>query len=153
MKKYILLIAPINAASGYGLEVYMSLSELVPQSEVIVVARLTNVRSWRERDTDLGQGTLRVTRSVLGKYAAGDSLVLMWENPAMLACPRNEHRDTKGKSFIWMLQIRDNGEVVTGSDQLVRDVSDEREIDSILRANPVFLKVVKGHSAGSSAVL
>lgn len=119
------------------------LEELLKRTDVIVVARLTEVREktkrridWsalRVKGTDYGSGTLVVTEVIRGSAKLGAKLRLEWSNDSKLACPRVEHAPYKGQTMIWLLQKSTNGAVRADYPGRVLDAKNRGELDALLK--------------------
>ncbi|MES2765719.1 MAG: hypothetical protein V4642_07625, partial [Bacteroidota bacterium] len=135
----------------------MQLEDLVRESEVMVIADLSEIKNWDETINDYeviqhASGILSVRRAIWGKYKSGDRITLYWSNNSSISCPRNEHHDTKGKNYIWMLRYDDDGKLITGTNQRVRQLDEESQIDSLLKEHPFFMKGLSGYYPENSSV-
>ena len=84
------------------------LQELVPVSDLAVVARLVDVVEHTEEGVDYGRGTLVVEEIVFGR-TEHKRLTLLWQNPSELACPRIEHRELADLRALWLLTVDKDG--------------------------------------------
>lgn len=156
MKKILSLLIFLCAFKASASEIHLELEELVRESETIVIADLSEIKKWDEKineyeEMQYASGILTVRKSIWGKYKSGDRIALHWRNRSTVMCPRNEHGDTKGQNYIWMLSFDDEGKLITGTNQRVRKLEEEAQIDSLLKRHPYLMKSMRGyHPEGSS---
>src|SRR5437899_932571 len=119
-------LAFLVVATAFAEWAYVATKDLLKQTDLIVVARLTGVKEARKKEgkyeMDYGSGTLTVSEVVLGVATNGQKLKLEWVNAAMIACPRVEHRQHSDKTLIWLLQRTTNGAVMAGYPGRVLDL-------------------------------
>ena len=136
----VLLIIVPTAIAMWAL---VPLKELLEKTDVIVVARLTEVRhttkpSWftsvlrNQRRIDYGSGTLTVTEVIRGSAKMGDKLRLEWSNDSRLICPRVEHGFHKDQTMIWLLQTSTNATVRADYPGRVLDLKSRGELDALI---------------------
>jgi hypothetical protein len=123
-----LLVLVPPAVAMWGV---VPLETLLRESDVIVVAKLTDVRKTKEQNVDYGSGTLTVTEVLRGKPKAGDQLRLEWAN--RWACPRLYHERHQSKTMIWLLQTSTNGTVSANYPWRVLEVTNRAALDELLR--------------------
>jgi hypothetical protein len=125
----LLLIAPTTIAN----ERFISLKELVKSSDVIVEARLSQVKEYTRKSIDYGSGSLVVTKVIRGKAKVGSKLRLEWRNHHMLVCPRVEHGSRAGYTLTWLLRKDKNGAFQTiGSSSVLEKGS--KELQKVLKS-------------------
>jgi len=136
----VLLIIVPTAMANWAL---VPLEDLLKKTDVIVVARLTEVRErtkrridwdkFRVTGTDYGSGTLTVTEVIRGSAKVGDKLRLEWSNDSGVACPRVEQAPHKDKMLIWLLQGSTNGAVRADYPRRVLGLGSRSELDALLK--------------------
>lgn len=136
----LLIIVP----TAIAMWAWIPLEELLKRTDVIVVARLTDVRTTtkpsrltsvlrNQERVDYGSGTLTVTEVVRGSAKIGDKLRLEWSNPSGLICPRVEHAPYKSQTMVWLLQTSSNGAVRADYPGRVLDPKSRSELDALLK--------------------
>jgi hypothetical protein len=106
-----LAVLLIGVPAAVAMWASVPLQDLLKETDVIVVARLSGVREITRERVDYGFGTLAVTEVIRGSAKAGDKLRLEWSNVSGLICPRLELSPCEGKTMIWLLQTSTNGAV------------------------------------------
>jgi hypothetical protein len=109
------------------------LEALLKKTDVIVVARLTDVRETTKERLDHGSGVLTVTELIGGNAKVGDKLRLEWSNESEVICPRVEHASFKDQTVIWLLQTSTNGTVRADHPGRVLDPKSRGELDALLK--------------------
>ena len=111
----------------------ISLKDLLKETDMIVVATLTNVTETTTNRVEYSSGTLVVGEVIRGNVKTGDRLQLRWENSSDIACPRIEHASQKGKTVIWLLQSSTNNTVSANYPGRVLEMKLRPELDQLLR--------------------
>lgn len=96
----LLVCVPAAARASWA---YVSVAQLVRESDLVVVGTLRDVRGWTADGEDYGEGRIDVREVIRGEAAPGDSLLLKWSNASANICPRVEHKDDAGTEGIWLL--------------------------------------------------
>jgi hypothetical protein len=109
------------------------LEVLLKHTDVIVVARLSEVSKTTRNRVDYGSGTLTVTEILRGKAKAGDKLRLEWSNHSDIVCPRVEHEPYNGQTMIWLLQTSSNGTVRADYPGRVLNIKKRAELNKLLK--------------------
>lgn len=81
--------------------------DLLPETELVVVASMSNVEGWTTPEGRHGKGILTVSESLCGSNAKAGPLTVTWVSRAI--CPSVNFSDTKGEQFIWFLQKMEDG--------------------------------------------
>ncbi len=110
---FIILVVSYNAFAKWG---FVSLDELVKESDLIVIGTLQSVSEYSKEDTDYGEGMILIEKVVSGNIKtingfplkAGDKIQLKWQNLSMIACPRVEHKGSENKKEIWLLTVEND---------------------------------------------
>ena len=127
----VVLFALIPA--GFAEWASVSLKDLLKETDLIVVARLTNVSEVTTNSVDYGSGTLTVTEVIRGSAKTGDKLRLEWSNLSGLACPRVEHKGHKDQTLIWLLQSSTNKVVTADYPDRVLELKRRAELNELLK--------------------
>lgn len=136
----IFLLSALTARAGF--EVPMSISELLAQTDVVVVGRLTKVEKWAVDQIDYGEGTIQVTEVLFG-VTYTKNLTLRWENQQYTS-GRLDFEDTGGTQYVWLLwRARDGTFRVRHSHQKA-PLKERSEIV------PAIEKMKAGHEGGSA---
>jgi hypothetical protein len=113
----------------------------VRDSEIIVVAELGEIKNWDDEKYNVWSGLLTVKKSIWGSYKSGDQITFIWRHRRGLITSNDENYSyLRGKSRIWMLSFDDEGNLITGGNERVRELEEEAEIDRLLKAHPYFMK-------------
>ncbi len=119
--------------AGFAKWASVSLKELLKETDLIVVARLTDVSEVTTNSVDYGSGTLTVTEVIRGSGKNGDKLRLEWSNATGLICPRVEHRGHKDQTLIWLLQSSTNTVVTADYPGRVLELKQRAELYKLLK--------------------
>ena len=119
--------------AGFAIWASVPLKELLKETDLIVVARLTDVSSVTRNRVDYGSGTLTVTEVIRGSAKAGDKLRLKWSNASGLVCPRVEHEGHKDQTLIWLLQSSRSKAVTANYPGRVLELKQRAELDQLLK--------------------
>lgn len=126
----VLLIVVPPATAKWAL---VPLDDLLKETDIIVVARLTEVRETTKKTTKYCSGTLTVTEVIRGNAKVSEELRLKWSNDRDIVCPRVEHAPYKGNPMIWLLQTSTNGAVRADYPGRVLDPKSRSELDMLLK--------------------
>jgi hypothetical protein len=129
----ILAISVFLVAFARGDWAHISTEELLKKTDLVVVARLTDVREFTRGDTDYGIGILVVSDIMRGDSKIDRRIKLEWSNPSQLACPRVEHRHNVGKSLIWLLEKSRSGGVSANHPWRVISLEEKPRVSALLR--------------------
>ncbi|MGC3960637.1 MAG: hypothetical protein QM813_22700 [Verrucomicrobiota bacterium] len=134
-RKYLACLAALFCFVPAGLAIWahVSLKELLKETDLIVVARLTNVSEVTTNRVDYGSGTLTVTEVIRGSAKTGDKLRLEWSNSSGIVCPRVEHRGHKDQTLIWLLQASTNKVVTADYPGRVLELKQRAELNKLLK--------------------
>jgi hypothetical protein len=142
MKRVVLILSflvvcstPLSAMWGY-----VSIEELVQNSDLIVVGTLDNVSEYSQNGIDYGEGTITVDEVIWGAAGPGDLLTLKWQNASNLVCPRVEHRDNQKRTAIWLLIHEDA--VVYATYGRVVDLAERSKVEQSLVKDKVRLRPI-----------
>ena len=124
-------IAGANCLSGSGEEI--PLSELAKRSEPIVIGTLTEVRGYSTNGVDYGFGKITVTETVWSKKSVPTNIVLKWQNPTGLACPRDEYAGAENLKLIWFLSLDKDGNAVGGVSTRVFFIEQKDEVLKLIK--------------------
>lgn len=113
---FIILAVSYNAFAKWG---FVSLDELIKESDLIVTGTLQSVSEYSKEDTDYGEGIILIEKVVSGNVKTingfplktGDKIELKWHNLSMIACPRVEHKWSENKKEIWLLTVENDKSV------------------------------------------
>jgi hypothetical protein len=83
------------------------IADLLPETDLVVVASMSNVEGWTTPQGRHGKGVLTVSESLSGSHAKGGTVTVTWVSRAI--CPSVNFSDTKGEEFIWFLQKMEDG--------------------------------------------
>lgn len=119
--------------AGFAIWASIPLKEVLKKTDLIVVARLTNVSAVTRNHVDYGSGTLTVTEVIRGSAKAGDKLRLKWSNASGLVCPRVEHEGHKDQTLIWLLQSSTSKAVTANYPGRVLELKRRAELDLLLK--------------------
>ena len=86
----------------------LSTAELLAQTDVVVVGRLTNVKEWSADKVDYGEGTIEVTESLLGALPDTKKVTLRWSN-RQYTSGRLDFKETGKLEFVWLLWRAQDG--------------------------------------------
>ncbi len=125
------------------------LEDLLKQTDVIVVARLTSVVTTTKEAIDYSSGTLVVSEVLRGSAKAGQKLNLEWSNFTGLACPRVENCHHTNRAMIWLLQNSSNASVSADYPGRVLDLERRMELEALLSA-PAGSKKQAAHTPKST---
>lgn len=131
----LLLALPASARASWA---YVSVEELVQETDLIVVGTLRDVSEHTAADVDYGQGRIEVREVIWGKVSPGDSLLLKWSNPSGVICPRVEHDSNRGEG-IWLL-TREGEAVAADYPGRFVEMSERRRVEAALARSPVVLR-------------
>ncbi len=139
-----LLVRPLPS---FAMGVIFSVDDLVPQSDLIVVGKLTNVSEYSSDGMDYGLGRIVVSEVIWGTAAPGDWLDLRWQNETGLVCPRIEHSSAISQEGIWLLTRSPDGTV--RADDWGRFVAlDQRtEVERAIARHPICVRSANYHDA------
>jgi uncharacterized protein YecT (DUF1311 family) len=131
MKRLLLLLLAV-CTPVFGMWALVPLSDLVRESDTIVIGTLAEVKEWTKDRVDYGSGTL-VVREVLKGTPKTNPLRLVWQNPSDLVCPRMEHSDSGGNALVWLLQTNaSDGSVAADYPGKVLDLSERAKVEAEL---------------------
>ena len=133
---FLLLGLPASVRAEWA---YVSVEELVQESDVIVVGTLRDVTEYTADNTDYGQGRIEVREVIWGAVSPGDSLTLKWQNASAIACPRVEHRHNADEEGIWLL-TRDGDAVNANYPGRFVELSERTKVEAALARSPVVLR-------------
>jgi hypothetical protein len=138
----LILIAalPVLSSAMWG---YISLEELVQDSDLILVGTLGGVAEFSRDGTDYGEGVITVEEVIWGNVSPGDTLTLKWQNPHELVCPRVEHRHNQNVKAIWLLTVEAGHDVRANYPGRFVELADRRKVERILRRKNVCLRAAK----------
>lgn len=97
------LALTLLAVPAFAIWAWLPCWELIPKSDLAVVATLRDVHEWSDGERDFGEGDLVVESVIFGERPATPLLRLEWSNSSGLACPRVEHRAHEGVRALWLL--------------------------------------------------
>ncbi len=86
----------------------LSTAELLAQTDVVVIGRLTNVKEWSVDKVDYGEGTIEVTETLMGALSDSKKLTLRWSNPQYTS-GRLGFKETGKAEFVWLLWRAQDG--------------------------------------------
>lgn len=135
----LLLGLPAAARATWAL---IPVEELVRESDLIVVGTLRDVEEHTADGTDYGRGRIAVREVIWGDAAPGDALLLRWDTPSAVVCPRVEHRYAANVEGIWLL-TRDGGAVAADYPGRFVKLSERGKVEAALGASPVVLRSEK----------
>ena len=87
------------------------LPTLVQDSDLIVIATLSDVATSDDGELHRGSGTLVITQVLRGAAAPGERLRLEWSYPLRIVCPRIDHTPHQSMQMLWLLQRSEGGVV------------------------------------------
>ena len=91
---------------------YLEAQELLEETDLIVVATLSEASEITANGVDYGQGILKVERVVYPSSETEiESLLLRWRNRTNLGCPRIDPRPHAEQALVWLLTRSDDGTV------------------------------------------
>lgn len=134
---FIVLASSYNSFAKWG---YVSLDELVKDSDLIIIGTLQEVSEYTKNDVDYGEGFILVEEIVFESpenskgftLKPKDKLQLKWQNNSFIACPRISHKHSKNKKEIWLLTIEFDGTVWANYPGRSRSLEDLKEIEKLL---------------------
>lgn len=137
-KEFITLatILLLRIPPAHAIEVAWSHRDLIIDSDVIVVATLTNTRGEMKYGWYVEEGDLQIERVIWGDMKPGDTLRLRWRNLPNIACPRTEHARRAGESLLWFLERDQDGTFSANTDQKVWPVEEVPTFIDSLAAYP-----------------
>ncbi len=91
----------------HALDIGTPIADLLPETDLVVVASMSNVEGWTTPEGRHGKGVLTVSESLSGSLAKAGTVTVTWVSRAI--CPSVNFCDTKGEEFIWFLQKREDG--------------------------------------------
>lgn len=142
----LLLALPASARASWA---YVSVEELVRETDLIVVGTLRDASERTADGVDYGEGHIAVREVIWGKVSPGDSLLLRWSNASNMVCPRVEPQYFKGKEGIWLL-TRDGEAVAADYPGRFVELSERRRVEAALARSPVVLRA-EGYLVGRDA--
>jgi hypothetical protein len=83
------------------------IADLLPETDLVVIASMSNVEGWTTPEGRHGKGVLTVSESLSGSNAKAGPVTVTWVSRAL--CPSVNFSDTKGEQFIWFLQKMEDG--------------------------------------------
>lgn len=130
----VVLLAP--ASSAWGRWAYVSLEELVAESDFVVVGTLTDVVQFSDLSQDYGRGIITVEEVLWGRIGRGQRVVLAWDNGMGVICPRLEHAENQGNRGVWLLTASPTGHVRADYPWRFRGLSEKAKIVELLASRP-----------------
>lgn len=147
MKKYVLaLLALIGFSSvSYGSWAYVPTSELLKETDLVLVGTLRSVSEETIDEIDHSAGIIVIDQIVSGNLRttegrflqAGDRIRIRWQNPSSIACPRVEHKGAQNRTGIWLLRVEIDGTSSSDYPGRFMDLSQMAEIKADLRKVPI----------------
>ena len=113
--------------SAFGRWALISTEKLLEQSDLVVVARMSDLRQTTTNNVDYGSATLTVSEVLKGKETIGQKLTLKWQNEQRIS-RRIDHSDQNGKTKIWLLQKSTNTTFTANYPGRVLDVDQKDEV-------------------------
>lgn len=133
----------------------ISTSELVKDTDLILIGTLQNVIEFTKDNIDFSEGVLLVERVIAGNgkttsgdnLKAGDKIVIKWQNSSMIACPRVEHNGHENIKGIWLLEVESDGTVSSDYPWRFSSLDELNKLKKVLggtnvRINPTRIAVV-----------
>ena len=121
---------------------FISIEELVHDSDLIVVGILNNVSEYSQYGIDYAQGTISVDEVIWGAAQPGEVLTLKWKNESGVVCPRVDHRLNQNRKAIWLLTTHD-GEVHANYPGRFVDLAERSKVEQSLVKDKVRLRTTK----------
>lgn len=148
---FIVLTFSYNSFARWG---FVSLDELVRDSDLIIVGTLQSISEFTENNVDYGEGFILVEKVIFRSaeshngfsFNPKDKLQLKWENNSFVACPRISHKHSKNKKEIWLLTLESDGTVRANYPGRSRSLDDLSEIKRLLENLNKFEEVSKATS-------
>lgn len=127
------LIVMLFSGRAHAMLAEVSTKELMEETDYVVVASLSNVKEWTKNGVDYGRGTLVISEFLSERRPDRREIVLAWQNPSELVCPRTSHADTKGTEFIWLLQKGKDGLVNADYPGRILSLKDKNKVQKLVR--------------------
>ena len=127
----IAVIVSADCLRGSGEKI--PLSELAKRSDPIVIATLSEVRGYSTNGVDYGFGKITVTETVWSKKSVPTNIVLKWQNPTGLACPRDDYAGAENLKLIWCLSLDTDGNAVGGVSTRVFPIEQKDEVLKLIK--------------------
>ena len=86
-------------------------ANLLKKTDLVVVAKLSEINEFTKNDVDYGEGILVVSEVIHGEVKAGVRLKLEWSNLSKITCPRINHTQHDSVEMIWLLTVSEAGSV------------------------------------------
>ncbi|MDP0490675.1 MAG: hypothetical protein Q7Q71_06470 [Verrucomicrobiota bacterium JB023] len=102
MKKALAVILMLQASIAQGYEIDLTVDQLLAESNVVVVGKLSKVKDWIEGDFARGEGFIEVSETLLGAIPRKKRLNLRWAN-RLYRSGAVEFEDTGDEEFVWFL--------------------------------------------------
>ena len=133
---FVILSFSLNSLAMWAL---IPTSEVVKDSDLIVIGTLELVSEYTKDNIDYSEGTIVIEKVIAGKVKtvdevllkSGDKIKLKWQNSSMIICPRVEHRGAENQKGFWLLEIEEDGTVSSDYPWRFRTL---KEIDDINKA-------------------
>ena len=97
-----LLCLSVPAVATPCFETPQTVAQLLEQTDVVVVGKLSNVETWTVDDIDYGEGTILVSEALHGVAPQTKKVTLRWSNNRFTSSTI-EFKDTGKTEFVWML--------------------------------------------------
>jgi hypothetical protein len=147
-----LSIVLVLAADAKAMWRSLTTEDVAQQSDLIVIASLSNVREWTDNYVDYGEGRLAIRDVVWGDVEPGDTLTIRWHNRSSVACPRVEHRHALLTNLIWFLTLEGNGTVRADHPDRKKPVAEFARVMEVLERYPYRVKLPRGFPPGEPVV-
>ena len=100
----VIAVSAALLSTALGRPAAIPLRTLVHDSDLIVIATLSDVANFENVALFRGSGTLLITHVIRGAAAPGEQLRLEWSYPLHIVCPRIDHTPHQGMQMLWLLQ-------------------------------------------------
>ncbi|MBA4147569.1 MAG: hypothetical protein H0X66_05600 [Verrucomicrobia bacterium] len=133
MKRLLLCsLVVLLAGTAFARWVLIPTEKLLTETDLVVVARLSDVTRTTKKDVDHGSGILTVSEVLKGPATPGQKLTLEWANQQRIS-RRIDHADQSGKTNIWLLQKTTNGTFTANYPGRVLDLEQREEVRNLLK--------------------
>lgn len=139
-KTPMVFIGMLAVVFAHGSESKISVKELLFQTDVVVVGKLSNVKEWDVDDVRWGEGTIQVSEVLDGEVPLGKEITLRWSNP-IYRSGVVEFKDTGAMKFVWLLWKPRDGtfrarhsscqSLFSTRDEIMKEIQKQKKLDKI----------------------